>query len=356
MHPLISVIIPVYNVEKYLRECLDSVINQTYKNLEIILVNDGSPDNSGEICDEYARVDQRVIVIHKENSGVSSARNTALDIAKGEYISFIDSDDFVDRHFYEILYNNLIQYNADIAMVDTKRFYLNQQINKDQVPQPNSMLSAEHEAQKAPQAPHEFIKSASTKEDALALLAEDYESTNKWASTCSKLYKKDVIGNARFPARVKNDEDTIFNIRVYKNMNSLVFVKQELYYYRARRGSACSAKVITGFSECHRIIGEELEAFKDNPRAYKIIKKFHIKVVNHYLNYYTFDFNVKKHPKINECVKIIRKNTLFILTGSGVYSPKYKIAIVVLFFNKYLYKLIYKKFAKKQLNYDRYFE
>ncbi|MDR1554903.1 MAG: glycosyltransferase family 2 protein [Campylobacteraceae bacterium] len=101
--PLVSVIVPVYNVEKYLRKCLDSIINQTYKNLEIILVDDGSPDNCGKICDECALKDKRVKVIHKTNGGQSSARNMGLDIAKGEYIAFVDSDDWIDEGMYEEL-------------------------------------------------------------------------------------------------------------------------------------------------------------------------------------------------------------------------------------------------------------
>ena len=102
----ISVIIPVYNVEKYLKRCLDSVINQTYRNLEIILVDDGSKDKSGKICDEYAQKDKRIIVIHKENGGVSSARNKGLDICIGDYISFIDSDDWIEEDFFEYVVNN----------------------------------------------------------------------------------------------------------------------------------------------------------------------------------------------------------------------------------------------------------
>lgn len=103
----ISVIIPVYNVEKYLKRCLDSVVNQTYKNLEIILINDGSTDKSGNICDEYAAKDKRIIVIHKENGGVSSVRNKGLDICTGDYISFIDSDDWLGNGFYEYVVNNV---------------------------------------------------------------------------------------------------------------------------------------------------------------------------------------------------------------------------------------------------------
>jgi len=121
MQELISVIIPVYNVEKYLKRCVDSVINQTYTNLEIILVDDGSPDECGKICDEYAAIDNRIKVIHKENGGLSSARNAGIDIATGIYFSFIDSDDFVSENFIEKLYFLIKQYNADISQCDFAR-------------------------------------------------------------------------------------------------------------------------------------------------------------------------------------------------------------------------------------------
>ena len=113
---LITIIIPVYNVEPYIHRCLDSVINQTYKNLEIILIDDGSTDKSGSICDEYKKKDSRIIVIHQKNQGVSAARNAGLDICKGEYISFIDSDDYVDKKFAEKLINNIQTYKTDIAI------------------------------------------------------------------------------------------------------------------------------------------------------------------------------------------------------------------------------------------------
>lgn len=104
---LISVIVPVYNVEKYLHKCINSILNQTYKNLEIILIDDGSTDNSGKICDEYALKDNRIKVIHKENGGLSSARNAGLDICSGDYIGFVDSDDYIAEDMYEYLYVNL---------------------------------------------------------------------------------------------------------------------------------------------------------------------------------------------------------------------------------------------------------
>ncbi len=114
---LISVIVPVYKVEKYLKKCIDSIINQTYKNLEIILIDDGSPDNSGKICDEYAEKDKRIRVIHKINEGVSAARNLGINICSGKYVAFVDSDDWISEDYYEVLYKNLIETNADIATV-----------------------------------------------------------------------------------------------------------------------------------------------------------------------------------------------------------------------------------------------
>ena len=102
---LITIIIPVYNIEKYLRKCIESVIEQTYKNIEIILVDDGSMDNSGEICDQYKEKDSRILVIHKRNGGLSDARNSAIDIAKGKYLFFLDGDDYIEKDSIEYLYN-----------------------------------------------------------------------------------------------------------------------------------------------------------------------------------------------------------------------------------------------------------
>lgn len=114
----ISIIVPVYKVEPYLRKCLDSILAQTFTNFEVILVDDGSPDNSGKICDEYAIKDSRVRVIHKENGGLSSARNAGIDIAQGKYLGFVDSDDYIAEDMYEVLYENLKFYDADISSVE----------------------------------------------------------------------------------------------------------------------------------------------------------------------------------------------------------------------------------------------
>ena len=103
----VSIIVPIYNVEKYLSKCIESILSQTYKNIEIILVDDGSPDNSPQICDEYAKKDDRIIVIHKANGGVSSARNAGIDIATGKYIGFVDPDDYIENNMYELMVNKI---------------------------------------------------------------------------------------------------------------------------------------------------------------------------------------------------------------------------------------------------------
>ena len=112
--PLISVIVPVYNVEQYLPKCIDSILAQTYENLEIILVEDGTKDSSGVICDEYAAKDARIRVIHKENGGLSSARNAGMEIARGEYFGFVDSDDWIEPEMYENLMALAQKYDADV--------------------------------------------------------------------------------------------------------------------------------------------------------------------------------------------------------------------------------------------------
>ena len=121
--PLISIIVPVYKVEPYLHKCVDSILSQTYTHLEIFLVDDGSPDNCGKICDEYAQKDNRIKVIHKKNGGLSDARNVAIDVAKGEYITFVDSDDFVTSDYVETLYHLVKKYQCKVGVAWLRTFH-----------------------------------------------------------------------------------------------------------------------------------------------------------------------------------------------------------------------------------------
>lgn len=139
----ISIIIPVYNVEKYIEKCIDSVLEQSFKDFEIILVNDGSTDCSGIICNKYSKRDERISVIHKKNGGISSARNIALDCAKGKYITFIDSDDCISKDYIKILYNNIINQKADISICGNKRFKLDEEINEYKLNNKISILNPE---------------------------------------------------------------------------------------------------------------------------------------------------------------------------------------------------------------------
>ena len=127
--PLISIIVPIYKVEQYLPRCVDSLINQTYQNLEIILVDDGSPDRCGEICDEYAKRDQRIKVIHKQNAGVAEARITGFETSIGEYIAFVDSDDYVDSEYIRHLFCNMKKYNVAMSCCQLVNVYCGKTFN-----------------------------------------------------------------------------------------------------------------------------------------------------------------------------------------------------------------------------------
>ncbi|MBO5142220.1 MAG: glycosyltransferase family 2 protein [Clostridia bacterium] len=217
MNDLISVIIPVYNVEEYIRECLDSVINQTYKNLEIILIDDGSKDNSGKICDEYAKKDKRIKVIHKENGGLSSARNKGLDNAQGKYITFVDSDDYIPVNAIELLYKNCISNEADCSIGGV------QDIKDGQVvyvgPKKQCCLS---------------------KEEALKyFFVEKYFK----CIACSKMYKKELIGTERFDETIRLVEDFYFTYNILKKVNKVSLnTKDIVYCYRIRSGSLMHQK------------------------------------------------------------------------------------------------------------------
>ena len=128
MSALISVIVPVYNFEDCIRRCVDSILGQTYRDIELILVDDGSKDRSGAICDEYKTLDDRVKVVHKENGGTSEARNYGLELAEGAYIGFVDGDDFIDPDFYQVLYDLIVEYQTDLSMVSYRQLQQDQSV------------------------------------------------------------------------------------------------------------------------------------------------------------------------------------------------------------------------------------
>lgn len=204
MENLISVIIPVYKVEPFLDKCIESVVKQTYHNLEIILVDDGSPDRCGDICDNWETRDHRIKVIHKVNGGLSDARNAGLDIASGDYIGFVDSDDWIEPNMYEVMLNKLLQNNADIAICGMKKIYKTRTELQD--------------------LGHDWRYS---RQKALYELIQN-KSLENFAQ--NKLYKKELFEGLRFP-KGRIFEDVLLMYKIFDRVNRVVHINQNLYNY-----------------------------------------------------------------------------------------------------------------------------
>lgn len=214
--PLISVIVPVYNVEQYLRRCVDSLLCQTYPYIEILLINDGSTDASPAICSQYAERDTRVTVVHQENGGLSAARNTGLDWAKGEFISFVDSDDFVVPKFLEVLYQTLQNVDADLSVC-----------NYTIVADGNSGAK---EADLSP------VRNEVTtgREILTRKMLEGYDWY--WVIVCTKLYRSSIFDSVRFPAGKLHEDEFVLH-EVLLQTNEVACTQERLYCYWQREGS-----------------------------------------------------------------------------------------------------------------------
>ena len=208
---LISIIIPVYKVEKYLEKCIESVLKQTYTNLQVILVDDGSPDNCGKICDEYAKKDSRIEVIHKVNGGLSDARNVGIAKAKGKYIGFVDSDDYIKEDMYEILINLIKEYDADVSIcnlydvIEGKEYIRN--------------------------------KENGIKEyNRIDILKEVLLDKNIQSYAWNKLYKKELFNEIKYPIG-KKYEDIGTTFYIFEKCNKVVVTSEPEYYYLKRADS-----------------------------------------------------------------------------------------------------------------------
>lgn len=211
MTDCISIIVPVYNVELYLEECLKSIVNQSYKNIEIILVDDGSTDTSGGICDNYAKKDRRVRVIHQKNGGLSVARNTAIKIATGEYVAFIDSDDYIDSCYIERLYSLMCEYHADIAVCRFRYCYGRTEVPKDGK---SAVFSY-------------------TRAEALKVLLAENEFGHY---SHQKIFRTSFVKKYMFPeGRIYEDVATTY--KYFSQADRVVYTQEQLYIYRQREGS-----------------------------------------------------------------------------------------------------------------------
>ena len=213
--PMVSVIVPIYNVEKYLKRCIDSILNQTYKNLEIILVDDGSPDKCPEICDEYAKSDKRIKVIHKQNAGVSAARNDGLAIAQGDLIGFVDPDDYIVSEMYECMVNSIETYSSDMVVCGYD--YIDENGN---VTRPYKVKSDEKLTQK------QFVS-----------MQVDMPPTVRHV-VWNKLFRKSLFNGIRFPEKMHSSEDVYVLCSYVKKITGCVFIHKPLYKNLVRSGSA----------------------------------------------------------------------------------------------------------------------
>ena len=290
MEELISVIIPIYNVEKYLRKCIESILSQSYKELQIILINDGSSDSSGKICDELLLLDKRIIVVHQKNKGVSAARNKGIELSKGKYISFVDPDDFIEPNMYKILVDNIEKYSAQCSSIGLKKVY-------------------ESDAREELINNKRILKIQSG-EDALddAISPDD-----PWLGfPFNKLFIKNILNvyNIRFNEKIIINEDSIFCYEYMSHCAISVRDTTPLYNYLIRDSSVTR----TILKDKHKILHliDSLDILYDFGERYKnriIYQRISSFYVNVYLQYifYMFLNGIYDLDKIKICYLKIDK-------------------------------------------------
>lgn len=253
---LISVIIPVYQTEKYLLRCLNSLIGQSYQNLEIILIDDGSTEGSGNLCDQLVARDERIHVVHKENNGVSAARNTGLQYAKGEYIFFADSDDYANHRMLEVLIKAILSSEADISVCG---FYQEKNRGDFEVNWP------------------EYLERDILGEEQIkCLLQNKYYTCSCWG----KLFRRAVIGGIRFDCDIAFYEDYYFLYEVFKKSSATAFISEPLYYYCNNNQSAARKPFNIRKIEVERVCRAVMEDIRyEYPELYKIAKAEYVRII-----------------------------------------------------------------------------
>jgi len=302
---LISVIVPVYNVEKFLHKCIESIISQTYDNIELILIDDGSSDHSGEICNEYAENNVKIRVIHKVNGGVSSARNAGLDIARGKYICFCDSDDYISSRFVEDMHTAITHSSADISMCALNMDY----------PNCSKQICAYKENK---------VFDLKDKEDAYSLFINP---KIDMSMLCNKMYSRDLIGDTRLNTSIIYGEDQVFNLEIYQKANTICFVPKPLYNYYIHNDS-CVRKNLINIVELRDRLLPYQEKFVQVTQNEKIMKYF--------ARAYMMDFVSCLYVKSVQSSKKEAKE----LFNAVLNDPKKKRFIKIMSTNRGKYKLV----------------
>lgn len=309
----ISVIVPFYNVEKYARKCIESIINQSYKNIEIILVDDGSPDCCGKICDEYAQKDKRIKVIHKKNGGLSDARNIGIKEATGKYIGFVDSDDYIAPDMYEYLYNLIKQNNADISICGVQDFYEGKEFVEQLIEENIEILN---------------------KEDAIKELLNDKKiRSHAW----DKLYKKELFDNIEYP-KGRKMEDIATTYKLFALSEKIVLGKEIKYYYLQRNNGIMLSKSSDMWIDYYELT---LERFNEINKLYPNMVENKLSLLNTIVYLFVQDNNeLKNYLKDKKVYKVY--NRIYNKKALKNVNSKTKIKLILMRINPNLYKLFYR--------------
>lgn len=325
----ISVIIPVYNIADFLPKCLDSIIHNTYNNLEIICINDGSTDSSLEVLNHFAEKDSRIVVVNKKNEGVSAARNKGIETATGDFVTFIDGDDMVHSRYFEILKNTMEKGKADITVCEYSVF--------DDLSQINSYLENHYEHYSYNAVDNEFP-------------------INYLKSVVNVLYRSEVIKHCRFPVGIKIAEDTYFNVFLYIYMLDrgkklkVVSVNEKLYYYFRREDSAVhSIPIYTGRTDIIKLYINMYDSLTIS-KCKSLILDYSIKnlLAIRYLAMYSKEYNqIKKdaQPLFRKLFSLLRTNREIGILKKTVYYMFFKFPMIYR-----LYRIIT---DKSMLDYER---
>lgn len=302
---IVSIIVPIYNIENYIEDCVQSITNQSYKNLEIILVDDGSSDNSPLICDELAKKDNRIKVIHKKNGGLSSARNAGIEIAKGEYLGFIDGDDIVNCEMYEFMINIAINENADIVQCEFLKFLNISEIVNDSYDSEVTIFN-NVEALKNLYKPGINISSIVT-----------------W----TKIYKRDLFKEIRFPlGKLHEDEFTTYKL-LYK-ANKIAYTNRKLCYYRQTPNSIMNSNFSKNRLDVLESLEERLDFINNNFNDSEL-KDLSLEyyLMNCMNSYYLYK---NSHPEDKKTLKVIQnrvKIKLSLINNCSLIGKKRNIRI-----------------------------
>ena len=323
----VSVIVAAYNIQDYIVRCLESIANQTYKNLEVIVVDDGSSDNTGKLADEFSENDKRFIVIHKENGGVSSARNIGIDVASGDFIGFVDGDDTIEVDMYEMLVNNAIKYDADISHCGYKVLE-------------NNRETFFYETEKI------IIQ------DRKKGLIDLFEGTLIEPSLCNKIFKNNILGDIRLDESIKINEDLYFNVLLFDKSKKSVFEDKSKYIYIKRKNSATTSSLnnIRRITDPRKVYKMIEEVFKNDidilPYAEKMDIGRNINIYN-LLILKRQDLFLQLKEEVRDYIRVKYKN----IKENKLINKKMKYMMFGILYLPHIYNFIYKfYFNKKYIN------